>query len=301
MTTQHPIYEILAKEIAYVIDNPEFNKPVNEFLHIIGYELERSFNELNSGFTAFGLLPLVAEKTPVLVFIGTSRAIDDIGNYHSKGIGFNLFSENRDAIAAWLTKITQATGQKPNIVGHGLGGAISQIVAAKMSDQVGEVVTFNSPGTSRAIATQFLQNGGANLSVTHYIIDGDIISLAGEAFIAGTAILQSFTNCALKPFHNLDKHQKSERLLSAPPFGFSQTKISVQALNHPNFTFFTPDYLEFLAAYYAINPEVALYLTSRSKFETLRQLGFSGQKFVFDAATANLFSTKDDLLTKVER
>ncbi|PSB28593.1 hypothetical protein [Chlorogloea sp. CCALA 695] len=278
MKKQHPFYEILAKEIAYVFDNPEFENPVDEFLHPRGYILDQSFDKPNTGLRAFGLLPITAQKTPILVFGGSSKAIDDIRNDHPKGIGFKQFIENRHEIAAWLFDITQATRQKPNIVGHALGGAIAQIVATELIDWVGEVITFSSPGTSREIATQFVQNGGANLSVTHYIIDGDIISLAGEAFIAGTAIVQCFTECAIKPFYNTDKPQTIGRLLSNPPLGFTQTEISVNALNHPAFTFFSPDYLEFLAAYYAINPEVALCLTSRGKFEALRQSGFSLQK-----------------------
>ncbi len=279
MTTQHPFYEILAKEIAYVFDNPKFDKPVDEYLYTRGYILDRAFIKLNSGFRAFGLLPIAAHKTPILVFGGTSKAINDIANNHPKGIGFNQFVENQAEIATWLTNLISATYQKPDIVGHGLGGAISQIVATEMIDWIGEVVTFSSPGTSRELAAQFLLNGGANLNVTHYIMDGDIISLAGEAFIAGTAILQCFTDCAIKPLHNhVGKHPQIGRLLSNPPSGFTQTEISVNALSHPAFTFFSPDYLEFLAAYYAINPEVALCLTSRGKFEALRQSGFSWQK-----------------------
>ena len=278
MKTQHPFYEILAKEIAYVFDNPRFENPVDEFLHLKGYILDQYFDKLSTGLRAFGLLPITAQKTPILVLGGSGKAIDDIANNHPKGIGFKQFIENRDAIAAWLFDITQATGQKPNIVGHSLGGALSQIVATELIDWVGEVVTFSSPGISREIATQFVQNGGANLSVTHYIIDGDIVSLAGEAFVSGTAIIQCFTDCAIKPLYNIDKHQTIGRLLSNPPVGFTQTEISVNALNHPAFTFFSPDYLEFLAAYYAINPEVALCLTSRGKFEALRQSCFSLQK-----------------------
>ena len=80
MTTQHSIYEILATEIAYVFDNPEFDQPVNEFLHTIRYTLSQSFNDPNTGFQAFGLLPSRAEKAPILVFRGTSRVIDDMAN-----------------------------------------------------------------------------------------------------------------------------------------------------------------------------------------------------------------------------
>lgn len=39
MTTQHPIYTILAKQIAYVFDEPDFDKRVKESLYTQGYEL----------------------------------------------------------------------------------------------------------------------------------------------------------------------------------------------------------------------------------------------------------------------
>jgi serralysin len=281
MTTQHSFYEILAKEIVYVFDNHKFDKSVDEFLHSKGYVVDQFFNESNSGFRTFGLLPIAAYQSPILVFGGTSKAIDDIANNHPKGIGFNQFLEHQDAISTWLTKVTQTTRQKSDIVGHALGGAIAQVVATELIDRVRQVVTFSSPGTSHEIATQFLQNGGANLTVTHYIIDGDIISLAGEAFIAGKVILHCFTDRAIKPFHNLDSPKKTGRLLSNPPSGLTQTEISVKALSCPSFTFFNADYLEFLTEYYAINPEVAQWLTSRGKFEALRRSGFSGQKIPF--------------------
>jgi serralysin len=85
------------------------------------------------------------------------------------------------------------------VVGHALGGAISQIVATELIDWIGEVVTFSSPGTSREIAAKFLQHGGANLTVKHYIINGDIINLVGEAFIAGKVIVQCFSDRTLNP------------------------------------------------------------------------------------------------------
>ncbi|NJR49812.1 MAG: DUF2974 domain-containing protein [Leptolyngbyaceae cyanobacterium CSU_1_3] len=282
MTTQHPTYEILAKEMAYIFGNREFDQPVNEFLKTTGYTLNQSFNDPNTGFQAFGLISNASNKPPVLAFRGTSEAIDDIANNDLKGIGFSQFAANRNVIAAWLTNTAQATHCKPDLVGHSLGGAIAQIAATKLIDSIGEVVTFSSPGTSRAIAAQFLQNGGMHKTVTHYIVDGDIVSLAGEAFIAGKAILQSFTDCVINPLYNLDKHQKIGRLLSTPPAGYTQTEISVKALSHPAFTYVNPDYLEFLAAYRAVEPEVARWLTSREKVETLRQSGFSFQKFILE-------------------
>lgn len=278
MTAQHPVYEILAKEIAYVFDNSEFDKPVNELLQTMGYALDRDFNDPNTSFHAFGLLPIAADKSPVLAIRGTNRAIDDIAHNYYKEIGLKQFIEHRHEIAAWLVRTIQITHQKPVVVGHALGGAIAQIVATELIDWIGEVVTFSSPGTSCNLAAKFLQHGGANLPVTHYIIDGDIISLAGEAFIAGKVIVQCFSDRVLNPLHNLNERQKVWRLLSNPPSGFTQTEISVQDLSAPTFTFFSTDYLKSLAGYYEIEPEIALCLTSRGKFEALRRSGFSLQK-----------------------
>lgn len=100
MKKQHPFYEILAKAIAYVFDNPEFENPVGEFLHFEGYRLDQSFDNQNTRLRTFGLLPLTAQKIPILVFGSSGKAIDDIANDHPKGIGFRQFIENRDAIAA---------------------------------------------------------------------------------------------------------------------------------------------------------------------------------------------------------
>jgi serralysin len=232
MTLQHPIYEIVAKEIAYVFDNSQFAQTVNEFLKSANYKIDQTFDDPDTGFQALGLISTSCTKPPVFVIRGTSEPIDDRANHDPNCIGLNQFDANRDAIAAWLTQ----TDAKPDIVGHSLGGAIAQIVATKLIDCIGEVVTFNAPGTSRAIAHQFLCNGGVRKTVTHYIVDGDIVSLAGECFIAGKVFFQSFTDPAIDPLSNLRKHQKIGRLLSTPPFGFTQSEISVNALNHPAFT-----------------------------------------------------------------
>jgi serralysin len=282
MTTLHPVYEIAAKEIAYVFDNPQFSQTVDEFLNRTGYKLDQSFNDAGTGFQAFGLVPVSPDKPPVLFIRGTSEPIDDLANHDPRGIGWNQFDANREAIAAWLIEIAQVTQQKPDIVGHSLGGAIAQIVATELINLIGEVVTFSSPGTSHTIAQQFVQNGGAYKAVTHYIVDGDVVSLAGDCFIAGKVFLQSFTDPAIEPLNNLKKHQLIGRLLSSPPPEFTQTEISLKVLNHPAFTYNNPDYFEFLAAYSAVNPDIAKQLTSREKVETLRRSGSSFHQIFAD-------------------
>jgi serralysin len=148
MTNQHAIYEIAAKEIAYVFDNPQFNQAVNEFLNTTRYQIDQRFNDPNTGFQAVGLISTLPNDHPVLVIRGTNEPIDDLANHDPQGIGWNQFAANRDVITAWLVKVAQATQQKPDIIGHSLGGAIAQIAATHLSHLTGEVVTFLRSCTS---------------------------------------------------------------------------------------------------------------------------------------------------------
>jgi len=289
MTTPlHAVYEILAKEVVYVYDDPAASQEVNAFLALAGYQINQTFNDPVSGFQALGLTSLTPDKPPVLLFRGTSELLDDFANTDPNGTGFTQFQRNRAAIATWLTQTAQSTGQKPDIVGHSLGGGIAQVAAAELTDQIGQVVTFNSPGTSAAIAAQFLAAGGANIPVTHYIVSGDFVSLGGEAFIAGNAILQAYTDPAINPIYVLDKHGTIRRLLTSPPAGYTETALSVATLNQPTFTYTNDsDYNEFLAAYGAIAPTTIPRLTSRTGVETLRtSTGFSYLAFVFGVRNA---------------
>ncbi|GEM_PF-466376 len=293
----HAIYEILAKEVVYVYDDPQASPDVTAFLATAGYRIDQPFNDPISGFQALGLTSLTPDKPPVLVFRGTNELLDDFANTDPNGTGFTQFQRNREAIATWLTQTAQSTGQKPDIVGHSMGGGITQVAAASLVDQIGQVVTFNAPGTSAAIAAQFLAAGGASLSVTHYIVSGDFVSLGGEALIAGNAVLQAYTDPAINPLYVLDKHGTIRRLLTSPPAGYTETPLSVQALNQPTFTYSNDaDYSEFLAAYRAIAPDQIPLLTSRAGVETLRtSAGFSYLAFVFGVRNA-LAPANDNVL-----
>lgn len=277
MSVFDPIYEILAKEVVYGYDNPESEALVNLFLATAGYEIDQEFDDPATGFQAIGLISTTPEKPPVLVIRGTNELVDDAANSDPRGVGFNQFKANRQAIADWLTATAQETGKKPDVIGHSMAGGVAQITAAKLTDLVGDIVTFNSPGSSQAIANQFLQRGGANKNVTHYVVSGDFVSLGGEAFIAGKVILQSYNDPTIDPTLVLKKHREINRLLTTPPPGYSQTEISITDLNSPTFGYSNDtDYLEFLAAYNFIRPTVASAITTRAGTEALRlSPGFS--------------------------
>lgn len=301
----NPIYEILAKEVAYGFNRPEATPLVTAFLAQAGYRIDQTFVEENvnpkTGFQAVGLVSLDAVKPPVLVFRGGDELIDDDDNGDVKGVGFTQFAANREAIAAWLQKV--GTTQKADVIGHSLGGALAQTAAAELTNAVGRVVTFNSPGVSRATAALFETNGGASKEVTHYVVSGDVVSLGGEAHLLGKVILQSYTDPAIDPRAALAKHRpvgpngRVVTLLTNPPAGLQQSELTSQDFNRATFTYRNDsDFNEFLIGYAPIAPTVVASLSSRGTTETLRvSPGFSFTQLFFGAAAA-LAPERDNLL-----
>ncbi|WP_019499827.1 hypothetical protein [Pseudanabaena sp. PCC 6802] len=288
MSASPAVYESLAKLIAYVDNNPAFQTQVAAFLNSAGYRIDRSFDDPTTGFHAVGLVSTTPDKPPVLVFRGTDGLADDPALGDRRAIGFNQFEANRAAISDWLTRIVQDASNPdrllPDAIGHSLGGALVQLTGAQLTSLVGELVTFNSAGTSRANVDAFLRNGGGSDRVTHYVVNGDIVSLAGEAFLPGKVILQSFTDPKIDPTLVLpgdpiaarDKHTRRD-LLSNPPVGFSQAEIPVEQLNSPAFTFTTDsNFREFSLALAVADPLLLAASSTRGALERTRTSdGFS--------------------------
>ena len=290
MTPLDPTYEILAKEVINGFDKPEFSLLSNAFLAISGYKIDQVFNDPTTGFQALGLTSLTPEKPPVLIFRAADEAIDDLANSDPRGIGSNQFLANRDTIATWLAKFSGAT-LKPDIIGHSMGGAIAQLTAADLTDQTGNLVTFNSPGVNNSTVTQFQQKG-VSKNITHYIVNGDLVSLGGQGYLPGTVVLQTYTDgTTVDPIFALDKHIQlaaGRRLLSSPPPGYTQTNITVQDLSNAGFNFNQEtDFKEFIAAYQATPNNAANALTSRGSVEALRvSPGFSFLGLILGARAA---------------
>ncbi|NEQ25641.1 MAG: calcium-binding protein [Microcoleus sp. SIO2G3] len=136
----------------------------------------------------------------------------------------------------------------------------------------------NSTGIDQVTADSFDPNSTA-IQITHYVVSGDYVSLAGDAFLPGTVFLQSFRDPQIDPLAASAKHVEPKDLLTNPPLGFIQQEISVEELNSSSFGYYNDsDYAEFLAAVGANNPELATALTTRAGTEEFRQSGLS---FVF--------------------
>ena len=274
MPSSPAAYETIAKQLVYKDNDPQFQTVIQAGLTAAGYRIDRTFDDPATGFHAIGLISTTPDKPPVLVFRGSDSPIDDVTNTDPRGIGFNQLEANKQALGNWLTQISQDTTKNPNrlppdVLGHSLGGALTQLAAAEFTSAIGDIVTFNSPGIAQSTVNTFKQKVGAGKNVTHYIVSGDFASLGGEAFLPGKVVLQTFTDPIINPLLVLDKHSQSG-LLTTPPPGLIQTEISVDQLSSPDFTFTDSDYLELLAGLNFALPQMEAALQSRSAVEQLR-------------------------------
>lgn len=302
MTVIPGIYETLTKQIVYGFDQPAAQTLVNGFLASTGYKIDQIFNDTNTGFQALGLVSITPDKAPVLVFRGIDSELDNLANSDPRGIGFNQFIANKQAISNWLTQIGQdrtknPSGLLPDIIGHSLGGAIAQLTATEFTNLVGDIITFNSPGVTNSTVELFQQNGGANKTVIHYIVNGDNVSLGGQAFLPGKAFLISYTNPEIAPLLELQKHSQAG-LFTNPPPGLTVQEISVDELNKSSFSYNNSDTKEFLAAVQvAVSPQLAISITSRAGVEALRtSAGFSYLGLILGVLAPALDPARDNYL-----
>ena len=268
-TSLHKVLERFAKKIAYEeYGQDDIGIDVGYF-----YKIDRVFKNEN-GLNAVGLVSTQPNNPPILAFRGTelgfssASVLDLYSDAHAKGIGFNQLydvseGDNYKNITDWLKQKNDDSGLKPHITGHSLGGALAQWVAADHSHQggqIGEVVTFNSPGISyqqiddsenfhghRYFNERFVDE------VTHYITSSDLVSMAGESYIDGEYKLYDYdtglpNTLAFEPhlapiFHDKffedkpenDKKDRPVYDLSDPPL------YSTDALSNPKFSFMTDD------------------------------------------------------------
>jgi len=291
MAASPAVYENIAKRLVYIDNNPQSQTVVQGGLTAAGYQIDRTFDDPTTGFHAIGLISTTPDKPPVLVFRGVDEGIDNAADADRRGVGFNQFEANKQALGNWLSQIGQDTAKNPrrlppDVLGHSLGGALTQLAAAEFTSAIGDVVTFNSPGVARSTVNTFTQKAGAGKNVTHYIVSGDFVSLGGEAFLPGKVVLQTFTDPIINPLLVLDKHTQTG-LLTTPPPGFTQTEISVSQLSSPDFTFTDSDYLELLAGLDFARPELGDALQSRSTLEQFRTApgtSFLGNIFAMQTA-----------------
>jgi len=178
--------EVLARVVAYESTLSVGSTPLAGSDYVVNHV----FNDTHDGFAAVGLIsPTVA---PVLVLRGTDDSKDVTADANRTGVGFNQFSDNwlgKKGVKAWLDSAPVTNSEilgAVDLVGHSLGGALAQWIAAAYTHaghDVGRVVTFNAPGISASYARRF--NATRAISVIDYITSDDIVSMGGQAYISG--------------------------------------------------------------------------------------------------------------------
>jgi len=290
---KHKLYEYLARGIAY--EDPEVsaiaedafknnsllgNKlAVGEDLNS-GYKVDKVISDPNTGFYAVGLVSKDGSKPPVLAVRGTGGSPterkgiavlkDVLEDANPISIGYSQFQANKNEIEAWLAAQNQQ-GRRPDVVGHSLGGALAQTIAAEFTDKVGQTVTFNSPGIDDSIALKFALNGGKPENVTHYVVSGDIVQMAGEAFLPGQAVLSSYSNPFVWEKHGLSVLNGAEIKGEQKASGVKFSSLSVLELSNPAFQYKELDYTLFLAALGLVSPYVSTSLSTRGTAEANRK------------------------------
>ncbi|HCV32360.1 MAG TPA: hypothetical protein DGO89_20725 [Microcoleaceae bacterium UBA9251] len=205
--------QLLGQDVSSIYDGKRFQDIVN------GYKVDRVFDDTNTTKTGFFALGLTSTRgdAPLLAIRGTQTQFDNSDVFKDvfadavpESVGFNQYNENRIAPIEWLSEISKDQNKNPNllapdITGHSLGGALTQLFAADFTNRggkLGEVVTFNSPGIGRNFVNNFNPQNVSN--VNHYIVSGDIVSLAGEAYVPGKFQLRDFFD--LNPFNIFNNH-----------------------------------------------------------------------------------------------
>ncbi|HMU39802.1 MAG TPA: DUF2974 domain-containing protein [Pseudomonadota bacterium] len=198
---QQYFHEALAK-LSYKDPQIDGNKdPANgysaadqKFLQEWGYKFSKDVRgdgtkgNTESGLYAARFEPIDAKsKMPPIVAFRGSEFSDGMVDWRSDlldpSVGSRQYNAEKKAIDD-LMKV--APGQKLEVTGHSLGGALAQRAAAEHAKDIGAVTTFQAPGIDGADAAKFnAANSDGHIKVNHHYVTSDVVHRAGEAKLGG--------------------------------------------------------------------------------------------------------------------
>ena len=179
-------------------------------------------------------------KAPIIASRGTLNFADVLSDLSVVAVGFDQFQEISPIVKTWLNTVRNPENNdffyRPHFIGHSLGGALTQLLAADYAsgpNDIGEVITFNSPGINARMA--FLFNPSKAEQVTHYVTSSDVVSLAGNRFLSGEYILSDFDS-VLRPsllavYNGLRTAHLAPTIGST--VGYTETNVAVDGTMRP--------------------------------------------------------------------
>lgn len=211
-----------------------------------GHTVDAIIENEKTGLYAVGFINNIT-GAPLLVVRGTDDWTDALDDANPKGVGYEQFETGKADLEAWLSAISKDAIKNPSlllpsITGESLGGAIAQSIAASYTHGGGlldDVVTFNSPGIDSDIVG-LLKTDNVD-DVLHLVAYGDIVSLAGEAFLPGEYHLFDWDTETLKVLsigdYILDKHNQEDDTLIGNDTIDIKTGLNTQILSLSPFSY----------------------------------------------------------------
>lgn len=187
----YSLREYALKEIA--ITNPKFKKTQDSLLKKIGNTSFYSYKNENSGFVAT-LFEQTKTKEIVIAYRGTERI--GLGENYADltALGkdiktdINIIAGNpdeqfEDAYDFYLMVKEQCPKTSITLVGQSLGGALAQIVGAKIYNNTGKKIqtySYNAPGCKHLLEILGCDTGLDYSFITNYSVMNDWCGMFGE-------------------------------------------------------------------------------------------------------------------------
>jgi len=187
--------EVLTKRVAYMdykeLTDPNTKNPaaqvVQKNLKERDLEIKGQITDPYSGFKAWKINSKAGDR-PMLVATGTETSgLEDIKADLIGDVGDDQYKLNAKKIGEYLDAEV-AKGNKVEVSGHSLGGALTQMIVASHPDKISKATTFNAAGVPEVVDKRYEENvakTGARPEITHHIAEGDFVSLAGDRFLDG--------------------------------------------------------------------------------------------------------------------
>lgn len=164
-----------------------------KFLSDWGYKFSTDVRDSKTGLYVAKFDPVDPKSgvAPVVAFRGTEggspdtrETIKDVqADVSYSYIGQNQYESKKAEIAALFQ---DKNGQKVDVTGHSLGGALAQKAAVDNIARTNALTTFQAPGILQADADKFAaENKKYGVDVNHHYVTTDLVHRAGEAKLGG--------------------------------------------------------------------------------------------------------------------